>query len=203
MHPAARDRSFRTAPPRPALPGARCEAKKKGRQGRGPQPGVIEIEDLTRRNDHFRTALWTGGDLRVAATSIEPGGDVGLEVHGDRDRFPRVEAGRARVEMGPTRDDLDFAHRAGDGSAVLVPAGTWHGIVNVGEVPLKPYSVHAPAEHPHGTAHRAPRDDPGRGEQTGAGPGRAPAPVRDGTRAPAPRGRQGVRARRISDGVII
>lgn len=129
-------------------------------EDQGPQPCVLEIEDVTVRNTNFRTALWTGGNLQVTVMSVEPGGDVGLEVHEDRDQFLRIEAGQARVEMGPTRDDLDFVHKAGDGSAVLVPAGTWHNIVNVGEVPLKLYSVYAPAEHPHGTVHRTAQDDP-------------------------------------------
>ncbi len=129
-------------------------------EDQGPRPCVLDIEDLTVQNGNFRTALWTGGNLQVTVMSVEPGDDVGLEVHEDRDQFLRIEAGLARVEMGPARDALDLVHKAGDGSAVLVPAGTWHNIVNVGEVPLKLYSVYAPAEHPHGTVHRTSRDDP-------------------------------------------
>ncbi|MDE3722931.1 cupin domain-containing protein [Nocardiopsis sp. N85] len=131
-------------------------------EDQGPEPCVLDIEDMTERNGNFRTAVWTGRNLQVTVMSIEPGGAVGLEVHRDRDQFLRVEAGEARVEMGPSRDEVDLVYEAGDGSAVLVPAGTWHNIVNAGEVPLKLYSVYAPAEHPHGTVHPTPADDPER-----------------------------------------
>ena len=49
------------------------------------------------------------------------------------------------------RDKLDFEKRVCDGYATMVPMGTWHNLTNVGDKPLKLYSIYAPVEHPRGT----------------------------------------------------
>jgi len=120
---------------------------------RGPAPFVTDIEAATLTNESYRTTLWTGSNLQMTVMHIDPGHDVGLEVHSDRDQFLRIEAGRARVQMGASRDDLTFDEQVEDDWVVLVPAGSWHNITNVGDGPLKLYSLYAPPEHPHGTIH--------------------------------------------------
>ncbi|MPM35594.1 hypothetical protein SDC9_82187 [bioreactor metagenome] len=60
--------------------------------------------------------------------------------------------------MGQDRDNLDFQRRVGDGYAIIIPAGTWHNLVNTGSVPLKLYSIYAPPQHPRGTVHRTKAD---------------------------------------------
>jgi mannose-6-phosphate isomerase-like protein (cupin superfamily) len=120
---------------------------------RGPSPFVIDIEAATLANESYRTTLWTGSNLQMTVMHIEPGHDVGLEVHSDRDQFLRVEQGRARVQMGAAEDSLTFDEQVGDDWVILVPAGSWHNITNVGDEPLKLYSLYAPPEHPHGTVH--------------------------------------------------
>jgi mannose-6-phosphate isomerase-like protein (cupin superfamily) len=124
----------------------------------GPHPFVTDIEEATVGNDTYRTALWTGRNLQLTVMSIEPGHDVGLEVHDDHDQFLRIEEGTARVQMGPAREDLAFDETVGDDYAVFVPAGSWHNLTNVGDLPLKLYSIYAPAEHPHGTVHATKAD---------------------------------------------
>jgi mannose-6-phosphate isomerase-like protein (cupin superfamily) len=119
----------------------------------GPHPFVVDIEEATRANECYRATLWTGKYLQMTVMSIEPGQDIGLEVHPDHDQFLRVEDGRGRVQMGPSRDDLSFDHEVEDDWAVLVPAGSWHNITNTGDRPLKVYSLYAPPEHPRGTVH--------------------------------------------------
>ena len=119
----------------------------------GPNPYVVDIEELTLQNDSFRQAAWTGANMQMTLMTIQPGDDIGLEVHEDHDQFLRIEQGQARVEMGPSEDNLDFIRDAADDFAILVPAGTWHNVVNVGSEPLKLYSIYAPAEHPHGVVH--------------------------------------------------
>lgn len=126
----------------------------------GKQPWVINIEDLTKSNDKFRVAKWTGTNLQMTVMSIEVGSEVGLEVHSDIDQFLRIEEGKAKVLMGPAEDELTFEQEAEDDFAILVPAGTWHNIVNIGDEPLKLYSIYAPAEHPAGTIHETYADDP-------------------------------------------
>ena len=121
-------------------------------QDYGPKPYVVDIEELTLENTNFRTAAWTGSNMQMTLMSIEPGDDIGLEVHEDHDQFLRIEQGIARVEMGPNENELKF-YDAEDDFAIFVPAGVWHNIINTGDEPLKLYSIYAPAEHEHGTIH--------------------------------------------------
>jgi mannose-6-phosphate isomerase-like protein (cupin superfamily) len=118
----------------------------------GPEPYVANIEAATLENENYRTTLWTGKNLQVTVMAIQPGHDIGLEVHEDHDQFLRIEQGSATVYMGPAKDNLD-ERTAHDDDAVFVPAGTWHNLVNSGDEVLKVYSVYAPPEHPHGTVH--------------------------------------------------
>ncbi|MFW6033646.1 MAG: cupin domain-containing protein [bacterium] len=124
----------------------------------GPDPYVVDIEEATLANDNFRTALWTGSHLQLTVMSIPVGGDVGLERHGHLDQFLRVEAGRARVRMGPAKDDLSFDREVEDDWIIMVPAGSWHNIINVGDEPLKLYSLYGPPEHPKATVHKTKAD---------------------------------------------
>ncbi len=119
----------------------------------GPNPYVIDIEDATIENTFYRRTIWTGTNLQLTVMSIEPGHDIGLEVHKDHDQFLRVEQGRGRVQMGPAEDDLSFDQIAEDDDAIFIPAGSWHNVTNVGDEPLKVYSIYAPPEHDHGTVH--------------------------------------------------
>jgi mannose-6-phosphate isomerase-like protein (cupin superfamily) len=127
-------------------------------QDTGPQPFVVDIETATLANQNYRTTLWTGTNLQLTVMSIEPGRDIGLEVHHDRDQFLRIEAGRARVQIGPSKDELPFEREVQDDWVILVPAGSWHNVTNIGAEPLKVYSLYAPPEHPHGTVHATKAD---------------------------------------------
>ena len=118
----------------------------------GPTPSVVNIETSTIENTNYRTTLWTGVNLQITLMSIEPGHDIGLEVHDTHDQFLRIEQGQATVSMGPTADQLQ-TWQAGANDAVVVPAGTWHNLVSSGDVALKVYSIYAPPQHPHGTVH--------------------------------------------------
>lgn len=120
----------------------------------GPKPYVIDIEELTKENELFRVAKWTGANLQMTVMAIEANGEVGLEVHEDHDQFLRIEEGVGKVVMGPSEDNLDQEWEVQDDFAIFVPAGTWHNILNTGDAPLKLYSIYAPGEHPRGTIHK-------------------------------------------------
>ncbi len=120
----------------------------------GDNPLVINIDRATKINPNYRTALWTGKYLQVTLMSIPVGGDVGLEMHPDTDQFLRIESGCALTVMGPCKNTLTIRKRVGDNDAIVVPAGTWHNVINIGNVPLKLYSIYAPPHHPFGTVHR-------------------------------------------------
>lgn len=123
----------------------------------GPAPFVDNIEMFTLENDNYRTTLWTGSNLQVTLMAIRPGHDIGMEVHMDHDQFLRIEQGQATVHMGPDENSLQ-SWQANADDAVIVPAGTWHNLVNSGDEMLKLYSIYAPPEHPHGTVHATKED---------------------------------------------
>lgn len=125
----------------------------------GNNPFVINIEEAAKRNNTFRTAIWTGEHLQVTLMSIDVGEDVGLEVHPNTDQFLRIEEGQGVVQMGDTKDDLSFERYVYNNDAIMVPAGKWHNLVNTGNKPLKLYSIYAPPEHPFGTIHQTKADD--------------------------------------------
>jgi len=119
----------------------------------GPMPYATNIDQATTQNNTYRTALWTGPHLQVTLMTINPGDDIGLEVHPDTDQFLRLEQGSGVVQMGNARDNLYYQQHIFKDWAVMVPAGTWHNITNTGHIPMKLYSVYAPPHHPWGTVH--------------------------------------------------
>ncbi|WLR52116.1 cupin domain-containing protein [Bacillus tianshenii] len=124
----------------------------------GSQPYVVDIEEATKQNDTFRTALWTGEHLQVTLMSIDVGEDIGLEIHPTVDQFLRIEEGQGLVKMGDRMDQLTFEKEVFDDDAIMVPAGKWHNLINTGEEPLKLYTIYAPPEHPFGTVHETKAD---------------------------------------------
>ena len=91
--------------------------------------------------------------MQLTLMSIPVYGDIGVEMHPNVDQFIRVESGNAKVYMGSCRDNLQGVACVKENDAILIPAGTWHNIVNVGGRPLKLYSLYAPPQHPFGTVH--------------------------------------------------
>jgi len=119
----------------------------------GKRPWIMDIEEATINNDNFRTAKWTGNVLQLTLMSIEPGGEIGLEMHEGMDQFIRIEEGTARVVMGLSEDSLAFDEEVSDDWAIFIPDGYWHNIINTGEGELKLYAIYAPPEHPMATIH--------------------------------------------------
>lgn len=119
----------------------------------GKKPYIVDIEKETLDNDAFRDTLWTGEHLQLTVMRIKPGDDIGLEVHPDNDQFLRVEQGRGRCQMGPAEDDLPFDEEVTDDWVILVPAGTWHNVTNIGDEDLKVYALYGPPDHVPGTVH--------------------------------------------------
>jgi mannose-6-phosphate isomerase-like protein (cupin superfamily) len=116
----------------------------------GPQPQAFDIESATTENTDYRAVAWSGRYLQVTLMSIPVGGDIGLEAHPETDQFLRLDAGSGRVQMGATKDSLTFDRTVSDGWCVLVPAGTWHNITNIGAGPMQVYAIYAPAHHTPG-----------------------------------------------------
>ena len=115
---------------------------------------VADIERATLDNENFRTVLWTGEHSQLTVMRIAAGEDIGLEVHPDHDQFIRIEEGKGRAELGPSKGKVEETHDVEADWAIVVPAGTWHNVVNTGDGDLKVYSLYSPPEHPPNTVHR-------------------------------------------------
>jgi mannose-6-phosphate isomerase-like protein (cupin superfamily) len=124
----------------------------------GKHPWVVNIEDMTVKNEYFRAAKWTGQYLQMTVMSLKPGEEIGLEKHDQGDQFIRVEKGNARVVMGLSKDKMTFDKKVSDDWAIFIPSGFWHNIINEGDKPPKVYVIYAPPEHPAGTLHRTSKE---------------------------------------------
>lgn len=132
----------------------------------GPQPNAFDLETATRENESYRTVAWSGKYLQVTLMSIPVGSSIGLEAHPETDQFLRVDAGRGLAKMGPSEDRLTFQQEVTDGWSIQVPAGTWHDVENIGDVPLQVYVVYAPVHHASGIV-QATAEDAERDEESG------------------------------------
>jgi mannose-6-phosphate isomerase-like protein (cupin superfamily) len=104
------------------------------------------IEELTLANNNFRQVLYSGKYSQLVLMSLEPGEEIGLETHQDNDQFFRFEQGEGVCIIDDTQYPLK------DGSAVVVPAGAQHNIINTSStVALKLYTIYSPAHHQDGT----------------------------------------------------
>jgi mannose-6-phosphate isomerase-like protein (cupin superfamily) len=113
---------------------------------------VNDIEDLTEHNSDFCRVLYTGKRLQLVLMSIEPGEDIGEEIHPDRDQFFRIEKGKGEVVIDGRKTKIE------SDSAILVPAGARHNIRNTGDKPLKLYTLYGPPEHADGTVQETKAD---------------------------------------------
>jgi mannose-6-phosphate isomerase-like protein (cupin superfamily) len=120
---------------------------------------LTNIEEATTKNDNFRKVLFTAEHSQLVLMSLKPGEEIGTETH-HLDQFIRIEAGRGTARLNGKEFPVQ------DGSALVIPAGTEHNVINSGkDEPLKLYTIYSPPEHKDGTVHRtkqeaeADRDD--------------------------------------------
>ena len=109
---------------------------------------VDDIAVATIANQDFRRVLYTGKRLQLVLMSLPPGCDIGEEVHDDRDQFFRFEEGEGEVRID------GVAHKVEDDSAVIVPAGARHNVINTGDEPLRLYTLYGPPEHRDAVVHK-------------------------------------------------
>ena len=109
---------------------------------------VINIEEKTLENNYFREVLFTTDKSQLVVMALKPGEDIGMEVHSDHDQFIRIESGKGKAIMNGEE------HEITDGSAIVVPAGTQHNVINTSEVEMKLYTIYTPPEHKQGTIHK-------------------------------------------------
>ena len=111
------------------------------------------IEKQTLKNNFFRQVLFTGKHAQLVVMCLQPGEDIGNEVHTKVDQFFRLEQGEAKFVLNGKE-----VHVVRDGEAVIVPAGTFHNVINTGKKQLKLYTIYSPPNHPDGTVHKTKAD---------------------------------------------
>lgn len=114
---------------------------------------ISNIEKETVNNEDYRRVLYTSSYSQLVLMNIESGDDIGEEVHG-LDQFIKVEQGTGKAVL-----NHDQEHKLEAGSAVVIPTGTPHNVINTGEEPLKLYSLYSPPEHEDGTVHQDKTDE--------------------------------------------
>ena len=108
------------------------------------------IKKLTLENTYFRQVLFTAKHSQLVVMCLGPGEEIGDEVHPNVDQFFRIEQGEAKFVF-----DEKEEHQTRDGDAVVVPAGTYHNVINTSKAaPLKLYTLYSPPNHPAGTVHK-------------------------------------------------
>lgn len=110
-----------------------------------PKKGYFDdIEKLTLENDLYRKVLYTGEHLQLVLMTIQPGDEIGAEVHAGHDQFFRFESGTGKLIIDSTEYDVEPDFGA------IVPAGANHNVINTGTEPLRLYTIYGPPEHRDG-----------------------------------------------------
>jgi mannose-6-phosphate isomerase-like protein (cupin superfamily) len=99
------------------------------------------IEERTVANEDFRRVLYTGHNLQLVLMTLQPGEEIGEEVHEDRDQFFRFEKGSGVVIIDGNEN------RVSEDFGVIVPQGARHNVRNTGSEPLRLYTIYGPPEH--------------------------------------------------------
>lgn len=113
---------------------------------------IGNIEQETKENSDYRRVLYTAKNSQLVVMNIQPGDEIGEEVH-ELDQFIRIESGEGKAIM----DGVE--HLLEDDYAIVIPAGMSHNVINTGTEELKLYSIYSPAEHKNGTVHRTKADE--------------------------------------------
>lgn len=109
----------------------------------------INIEEKTLSGNNFREVLYTTKRSQLVIMTLQPGEEIGMEHHEGHDQFIRVEQGEGVAILGGEKHALE------DGTAVVIPAGTEHNVINTSaSEPLRLYTLYTPPEHPDGIVHR-------------------------------------------------
>ena len=112
---------------------------------------ITNIEKATAENADYRRVLYTAKNSQLVLMSLRAGEEIGEETH-HLDQFIRVEEGKCKVILDGVESIMEKDY------AVVIPAGTKHNVINIGETDLKLYSIYSPPEHKDGTVHKTKAD---------------------------------------------
>ena len=117
-------------------------------------PGfLVDIDKKTVENTNFREVLSTNKHSQLVVMSVDPGDELGEEVHKGIDQFFRVEKGTGKFVANGVSKDIK------SGDAFIIPAGTRHNIINTSSSEhLKVYTIYSPPHHQPGTIEKTKAD---------------------------------------------
>jgi len=121
----------------------------------------LSIAPVARANTDFRRVLWTGPHAQIVLQTLQPGEEIGAEVHEHGDQILNFAAGTGRADIAGISYDVEA------GMQFSVPAGTLHNFINTGDMPLVLYTIYAPPEHAAGAAY-ATKEEADQAEESGA-----------------------------------
>ena len=105
------------------------------------------IEKMTIENKNYRKVLFTSGNQQLVLMSLKPNEYIGMEKHDNTDQFFRIEKGNGIAQIGKNVDELSQVALE-DGSVLVIPAGTWHNIINTSpDEDMKLYTLYSPPQH--------------------------------------------------------
>jgi|SRR3989344_2514756 len=112
---------------------------------------ISNIEKETIENNNFRKVIYTGKNSQLVVMSLNPGQDIGEEVH-TVDQFLRIEQGKGKAILDGVLYDVQ------DNFAIVVPAGAKHNVINNSDGQMKLYTIYSPPEHLKDTVHKTKED---------------------------------------------
>lgn len=107
----------------------------------------LNIEKETLANENFRTVVYTAPHCQIVLMCLQPGEEIGVETHAKNDQFFRFEQGIGKAIIAGKEYAIE------NGTAILVPAGTEHNMINTGTEKMKMYTIYSPAHHIDGRVH--------------------------------------------------
>ncbi|MBS3743137.1 MAG: cupin domain-containing protein [Wenzhouxiangellaceae bacterium] len=108
---------------------------------------IVPIVKRSLENENFRDTVITGKLCQVVLMTLQPGQEIGAEVHEDHDQILVLTEGNGQAVLeGQARE-------VGTNDLIFVHAGAEHNFINTGSRPLKLYTMYAPPEHAEGTRH--------------------------------------------------
>lgn len=112
------------------------------------------IEKETLKNNFFRKVLFTGKYSQLVVMSLKEGEEIGNEIHNNVDQFFRIEQGKVKVVINNGKEEFEVV----EDEVFIVPAGTWHNVINIGKKEVKLYTIYSPPNHPKGTIHKTKKE---------------------------------------------
>ncbi len=117
-----------------------------------------DLNEMTIKNTNYRKVISTTKHQQLVLMSLKPKEEIGMEIHNKVDQFIRIEKGTATAIIG--KDENQKIYKLKKEYFIIIPAGTYHNIINTGRSELKLYSIYSPPNHKSGTIHKTkPKND--------------------------------------------